>query len=108
METLMSFQAYLDAIEMKMSVTPAELPQEAADRGLDEQTKAGDVVTWLKDDYDLDGGHELALCSTSCATGRRSATCTSVPRMSTATSRRPFALPVWRTASLMHIFVHTY
>jgi hypothetical protein len=61
METLMSFQAYLDTIEKKTGKTPAELLQEAADRGFDTNTKAGDVVDWLRDDYGVGRGHAMAL-----------------------------------------------
>jgi hypothetical protein len=61
METVMSFQAYLDAIEKKTGKTPAELLQEAADRGFDKAAKAADVVGWLKTDYELGQGHAMAL-----------------------------------------------
>ena len=57
----MSFQAYLDTIERKTGKTPAELLAEAGDRGYDATTKAGVVLGWLKDDYDLGRGHGMAL-----------------------------------------------
>ncbi|MCE7000381.1 DUF4287 domain-containing protein [Saccharothrix sp. S26] len=57
----MSFQAYLDTIERKTGKTPAELLAEAGDRGYDSTTKAGVVLQWLKDDYDLGRGHGMAL-----------------------------------------------
>ncbi len=57
----MSFQAYLDTIERKTGKTPAELLAEAGDRGYDATTKAGVVLEWLKDDYDLGRGHGMAL-----------------------------------------------
>ncbi|KOX17279.1 valyl-tRNA synthetase [Saccharothrix sp. NRRL B-16348] len=57
----MSFQAYLDTIERKTGKTPAELLSEAADHGYDATTKAGVVLQWLKDDYDLGRGHGMAL-----------------------------------------------
>ncbi|WP_448630384.1 DUF4287 domain-containing protein [Cellulomonas soli] len=58
----MSFQAYLDTIEDKTGLTPRQLLAIAHDKGLDAPTtKAGDVVTWLKDDYDLGRGHAMAL-----------------------------------------------
>jgi hypothetical protein len=57
----MSFQAYLDTIERKTGKTPAELLAEAAERGYDAATKAGVVLQWLKDDYDLGRGHGMAL-----------------------------------------------
>ena len=63
MENVMSFQAYLDAIEKKTGKTPAELLQEATGRGLDANAKAADVVSWLSDDYGLGRGHAMALYS---------------------------------------------
>ncbi|MGN6203958.1 DUF4287 domain-containing protein [Humibacter sp.] len=58
----MSFQAYLDTIEKKTGLTPRELIDIAHERGLDAPgTKAGEILTWLKDDYDLGRGHGMAL-----------------------------------------------
>ncbi len=57
----MSFQAYLDNVEQKTGKTPAELVDEARDRGFGSATKTADIVTWLKDDYDLGRGHAMAL-----------------------------------------------
>lgn len=57
----MSFQAYLDAIEAKTGRTPRQLVDEAHARGYDETTKAGEVLAWLKDEYDLGRGHGMAL-----------------------------------------------
>ncbi len=59
----MSFQAYLDALEKKTGKTPAELLQEAAARGFDQNTKASDVVAWLNADYGVGRGHAMALYS---------------------------------------------
>jgi hypothetical protein len=56
----MSFQAYLDAIETKTGKTPAELLQEAAERGFDATTKATVVADWLKTDYAIGRGHAMA------------------------------------------------
>jgi hypothetical protein len=57
----MSYQAYLDAVERKTGRTPAELLAEAAERGFTPTTRAAEVVTWLKDDYDLGRGHAMAI-----------------------------------------------
>lgn len=57
----MSYQAYLDAIEKKTGRTPEELLEQAAALGFSAQSKAGDVVAWLKDDYDVGRGHAMAL-----------------------------------------------
>jgi hypothetical protein len=58
----MSFQAYLDAIEKKTGRTPRQLVDEAGERGLDgPDVKAGAIVDWLRQDYDLGRGHAMAL-----------------------------------------------
>jgi hypothetical protein len=58
----MSFQAYLDNIEAKTGLTPRQFVALAHERGLDAPgTKAGDILAWLTDDYDLGRGHGMAL-----------------------------------------------
>lgn len=57
----MSFQAYLDNIEEKTGKTPQELVDEANAKGFDKNTKAGEILTWLKDIYGLGRGHGMAL-----------------------------------------------
>lgn len=58
----MSFQAYLDNIETKTGKTPNELLAEAKQKGFDApSTKAGDIIAWLKEDYDLGRGHAMAI-----------------------------------------------
>jgi hypothetical protein len=58
----MSFQAYLDTIEKKTGLTPRQLIAIAHEKGLDAPgTKAGDILAWLKEDYDLGRGHGMAL-----------------------------------------------
>ena len=58
----MSFQAYLDNIETKTGKTSAELVALAGEKGYDAPgTKAGTIVTWLKDDFGLGRGHAMAL-----------------------------------------------
>ena len=58
----MSFQAYLDAIEDKTGLTPRELVDIARSRGYDSpEVKAGVILEWLKEDYDLGRGHGMAL-----------------------------------------------
>lgn len=56
----MSYQAYLDAIETKTGRTPQELLDEAAARGFDARTKAGEVLAWLADEYGVGRGHGMA------------------------------------------------
>lgn len=57
----MSYQAYLDAIEAKTGKTPQELLDEAATLGFGPETKAGVVITWLKEEYGVGRGHAMAL-----------------------------------------------
>lgn len=58
----MSFQAYLDNIEAKTGKTPNEFIALAKAKGFDDpSTKAGVIVAWLKEDFDLGRGHAMAL-----------------------------------------------
>jgi hypothetical protein len=57
----MTFQAYLDNIEDKTGLTPRQFVDLAADKGFGPGTKAGEIVTWLADDYGLGRGHAMAL-----------------------------------------------
>lgn len=58
----MSFQAYLDAIEAKTGNTPRELLNIAKARGYDDpRVKAGEILEWLKADYELGRGHGMAM-----------------------------------------------
>ena len=58
----MSFQAYLDAVEQKTGLTPRRLVAIAHEKGLDAPgTKAGAILAWLKEDYDLGRGHGMAM-----------------------------------------------
>ena len=57
----MSFQAYLDAIERKTGKTPQQLVDEAHAKGFGADTKSGEIVAWLADDYGLGRGHAMAL-----------------------------------------------
>lgn len=58
----MSFQAYLDNIEIKTGKTPAEFIVLAKQKGYDDPTvKSGEITTWLKSDFGLGHGHAMAL-----------------------------------------------
>ncbi|MCC6703901.1 MAG: DUF4287 domain-containing protein [Thermomicrobiales bacterium] len=57
----MSFQAYLDNIEKKTGKTPNEFLVLVKARGYGAETRAGEIVAWLKDDFDLGRGHAMAL-----------------------------------------------
>jgi len=57
----MSFQAYLDNIEIKTGKTPQELIDMADAKGFGKDTKSGEIIDWLKKDFDLGRGHAMAL-----------------------------------------------
>jgi hypothetical protein len=58
----MSFQAYLDNIRAKTGKTPAQLKASAAKAGVYKpDMKAGELVAWLKEEYDLGHGHSMAV-----------------------------------------------
>lgn len=58
----MSFQAYLDAIEEKTGKTPNDFIALAKKKRLDRpEVKAGEIISWLKEDFDLGRGHAMAL-----------------------------------------------
>jgi hypothetical protein len=56
-----SFQAYLNAIETKTGMTPRELVTEARDRGFGPDSKAGPILAWLAESYQLGRGHGMAM-----------------------------------------------
>lgn len=63
----MSFQAYLTNIEVKTGKTPENFVQLATEKGfldqakLKPEVKAGQIVQWLKEDFDLGHGHAMAI-----------------------------------------------
>jgi hypothetical protein len=66
----MSFKAYIDNIEAKTGKTPDAFKKLAADKGfivngtLNPKTKVGEIVAWLKADFDLGHGHAMAIVAT--------------------------------------------
>lgn len=61
----MSFQAYIDIIKAKTGKTPEEFKQLAERKGLLKSgVKAGEIVAWLKQDFDLGHGHAIAIYAT--------------------------------------------
>ncbi len=56
----MSFQAYLDTIETTTGLTPRELLVQSGERGFTASSRAGEVLTWLKDEHDLGRWHAMA------------------------------------------------
>jgi hypothetical protein len=58
----MTFQAYLDNIRAKTGRTPEEFKALAAKAGVYRpDMKAGELVAWLKREFDLGHGHAMAL-----------------------------------------------
>ena len=58
----MSFQAYIDNIKTKTGKSPEDLKKLAQKKGiLKEGCKAGDLVKWLKDDFELGHGYSMAI-----------------------------------------------
>ncbi len=63
----MSFQAYLDNIQTKTGKRPADFRTLAAAKGFSDGgglkpgVKAGPIIQWLKNDFDLGHGHAMAI-----------------------------------------------
>ena len=58
----MSFKAYLDNIKTKTGKSAEEFKKIARKKGfLKPETKAGEIVAWLKEDYKLGHGHSMAI-----------------------------------------------
>jgi len=63
----MSFQAYLDNIQAKTGKSPDDFRQMATEKGflqngdLKSSVKAGDIIKWLKEDFQLGHGHAMAI-----------------------------------------------
>ena len=63
----MSFQAYLTNIQAKTGKTPAHFRKLAEQKGFTQNgelrpaVKAGDIIKWLKADFDLGHGHAMAI-----------------------------------------------
>ena len=63
----MTFQAYLDNIEAKTGKAPAAFKKLAEAKGFTEKgnlkasVKAGEIVAWLKQDFELGHGHAMAI-----------------------------------------------
>lgn len=63
----MSFQAYLDNIKAKTGKSAADFKKLGEAKGflqkgkLNPAVKAGEIVAWLKKDFDLGHGHAMAI-----------------------------------------------
>jgi hypothetical protein len=65
-----SFQAYIDNIKTKTGKTPDDFKKLAEEKGflkngiVVSSVKAGEIVAWLKNDFDLGHGHAMAIYAT--------------------------------------------
>jgi hypothetical protein len=63
----MSFQAYLNKIQTKTGKSPADFRALAEQKGFTQKgrlatgVKAGAIVAWLKEDFQLGHGHSMAI-----------------------------------------------
>lgn len=61
----MSFQGYLKTIKEKTGKTPADFKELALEKKFIQngelKVKAGEITTWLKNDFDLGQGHGMAI-----------------------------------------------
>ena len=63
----MSFQAYINNIKAKTGKGPEDFRKLAEEKGFTQNgeikplVKAGEIVKWLKDDFDLGHGHAMAI-----------------------------------------------
>ena len=63
----MSFQAYIDNIKTKTGKSPEDFKKLAEKKGfmkkgeIAQGVKAGEIVAWLKKDFDLGHGHAMAI-----------------------------------------------
>ena len=57
----MSAQSYLDTIEQRTGLTPRQLVTKAREAGLTAESKAGEIGSWFKTEYDLGHGHAMTM-----------------------------------------------
>ena len=63
----MSFQAYLNTIKSKTGKGPEDFRKMAEEKGFSQDgelkpgIKAGEIVDWLKGEFDLGHGHAMAI-----------------------------------------------
>ena len=66
----MTFQAYIDNIKAKSGLSPSDFKKKAEAKGflkdgeLKPETKATQILNWLKEDYGLGHGHAMAVYAT--------------------------------------------
>jgi Domain of unknown function (DUF4287) len=66
----MSFQAYIDNIQAKTGLLPADFKLLAVEKGfivdgiIPKSVKATEITTWLKEEFELGHGHAMAIFAT--------------------------------------------
>jgi Domain of unknown function (DUF4287) len=66
----MSFQAYIDNIQAKTGLLPADFKALAIEKGfvvdseIPKSVKATDITNWLKEEFELGHGHAMAIFAT--------------------------------------------
>ncbi len=67
---MIPLQTYFDSIKTKTGKTPADFKKIATTEGFFEKgilkptVKAGEIIAWLKKDFDLGHGHAMAIYHT--------------------------------------------
>ncbi len=66
----MSFQAYLDNIKTKTGKSPEDFKKLGEEKGflvdgvISKNIKATEITNWLKEEFELGHGHEMAIFAT--------------------------------------------
>jgi Domain of unknown function (DUF4287) len=66
----MSFQAYIDNIQVKTGLLPADFKKLAEQKGfvvdgvIPKTVKATEITNWLKEEFELGHGHAMAIFAT--------------------------------------------
>jgi hypothetical protein len=64
----MTFQAYIDNIKAKTGKSPQDFKKLAEEKGFLQNgeliAKAGEIVSWLKEEFGLGHGHSMAIYAT--------------------------------------------
>jgi hypothetical protein len=66
----MTFQAYIDTIQAKTGLTPADFKVLAEKKGfykngsIPETVKAMQIINWIKEEFKLGHGHAMAIVAT--------------------------------------------
>lgn len=87
----MSFKAYLDNIHAKTGKAPHDFRRMAEEKGfvsdgaIADGVKAGEIINWLKEEFDLGRGHAMAIVAL--LKGHKDAPVSRVSRATSKTSK---------------------